>query len=135
MQATLASGLTHTERVEIDAGRTIAFLGESMRIYSTPSMVHDIEYTALHMLDRHLDEGESTVGIHVSVDHLGATPAGQWVDIALTVTEVEERKVTLEVEVRDAIEVVGRGRHVRFVIDKARLARRVQQKARGLDRD
>ena len=34
-----------------------------------------------------------------------------------------------EVEIRDAVEVVGRGRHVRFVIDVARQAQRIAEKA------
>ena len=88
-----------------------------MRLYSTPSMVRDIEYTCLNLIQEHLDESESSVGIHVAVDHLAATPLGQWVDVEVTVSEVDGRKVTLLASVRDAVEEVGRGEHVRFVID------------------
>lgn len=129
MKPTLQSGVTATERITIDEARTIAFLGEDLRVYATPSMVKDVEYASLRLIDEHLEEGEGSVGIHVSIDHVGATPLGQWVDVAVTVTEVDGRKVTLEAEVRDAVEVVGRGRHVRFVIDVARQAERLKQKA------
>lgn len=132
MKSTLVAGVSRTERIDIDATRTIAFLGEELRVYSTPSMVSDVEYASLHLIDEHLDEGESSVGIHVSVDHLGATPLGAWVDVTVTVTEVDGRKVILSAEVRDAVEQVGRGTHQRYVIDVARHGERLQKKVERL---
>jgi predicted thioesterase len=128
MKSTLAAGLRRTVRIEIDSARSIGFLGEELRVYSTPSMVKDIEYTSLELIQAHLDPGESSVGIHVEVDHLAATPLGQWVDVDVEVVSVDGRKVALDAEVRDALETVGRGRHVRFVIDVARQAERLKAK-------
>jgi fluoroacetyl-CoA thioesterase len=128
MQSTLELGVSHTERITIDRDRTIGFLGEQMRLYSTPSMVRDIEYTSLQLIQGHLDEGESSVGIHIAVDHLAATPLGQWVDVEVTVSAVDGRKVTLLASVRDAVEQVGRGEHIRFVIDIDKHTKRLQKK-------
>ena len=128
MHSTLQPGVSRTERVTIDRDRTIAFLGEEMRLYSTPSMVRDIEYTCLKLIQEHLDEGESSVGIHIAVDHLAATPLGQWVDIEVTVSAVDGRKVTLLSSVRDGVEQIGRGEHIRFVIDVDRHAKRLRKK-------
>ena len=131
MRSTLEPGTSRTERITIDRDRTIGFLGEEMRLYSTPSMVRDVEVTCLNLIQEHLDEGESSVGIHVAVDHLAATPLGQWVDVEVTVSEVDGRKVTLLASVRDAVEQVGRGEHVRFVINiqkhRARLQKKLEQ--------
>ncbi len=131
MRSTLEPGTSRTERITIDRDRTIGFLGEEMRLYSTPSMVRDVEYTCLTLIQEHLDEGESSVGIHVAIDHLAATPLGQWVDVEVTVSEVDGRKVTLLANVHDAVEQVGRGQHVRFVIDvekhRARLQKTIEQ--------
>jgi predicted thioesterase len=132
LKPTLAPGLRRIERISIDAKRTISFLGEEFRIYSTPSMVADVEYTSLKLIQEHLDEGESSVGIHIEVDHLGATPLGQEVEVEIRVVGVEGRKVSMEAEVRDALEVVGRGAHVRFVIDVARHRDRLKAKASRL---
>ena len=128
MRPTLEHGTSRTERITIDRDRTIGFLGEEMRLYSTPSMVRDVEYTCLRLIQEHLDEGESSVGIHVAVDHLAATPLGQWVDVEVTVSEVDGRKVTLLASVRDAIEQVGRGEHVRVIIDVEKHRTRLQKK-------
>ncbi|GMR23470.1 MAG: thioesterase family protein [Acidobacteriota bacterium] len=135
MQSTLESGTSLTERITIDRDRTIGFLGEEMRLYSTPSMVRDVEYTCLKLIEEHLDEGESSVGIHVTVDHLAATPLGQWVDVEVTVSEVDGRKVTLLASVRDPLEQVGRGEHVRIVIDVKKHRTRLQSKLERLGSD
>lgn len=97
-------------------------------MYSTPSMVRDIEMACLRLVAQHLDEGESSVGIHISVDHLAATPLGAWVDIEVSVTATDRRKLTLTAEVRDAVEVVGTGSHVRFVVDVERHQERLFEK-------
>jgi predicted thioesterase len=51
------------------------------------------------------------------------------VEVHLEVKSVEGRKVRVEAEVRDAIEVVGRAEHVRFVIDVKKHAERLKAKA------
>jgi predicted thioesterase len=129
MKPSLAPGARRTERIEIDRPRTISFLGEELRVYSTPSMVADIEQASLRLVQEHLDEGESSVGARIAVDHLAPTPPGHWVSIQLEIQKVEGRRVRIEAEVRDAIEVVGKAEHVRFVIDVARQRERLKTKA------
>ncbi len=128
MKPTLVPGLRRTERIEIDRPRTIGFLGDEMRVYSTPSMVGDVEYASLRLIQDHLDTDESSLGIRIAVDHLAPTPPGEWVEIHLEVKSVEGRKVRLEAEVRDALELVGRAEHVRFVIDVPKHAERLKEK-------
>jgi predicted thioesterase len=129
VKPTLVPGLRRVVRIEIDTPRTIGFLGEALRVYSTPSMVRDVEYSSLQLIQEHLEEGESSVGIRVALDHLGPTPLGQWVDIQLEVTGIDGRKVNIDAEIRDAVEVVGKAEHRRFVIDVKRHAERLRSKA------
>ena len=135
MRSTLQTGISRRERITIDGDRTIGFLGEALRLYSTPSMVRDVENTCLRLVREHLDDGESTVGIHVAIDHLAATFLGQWVDVEVTVSQVEGRKVTLLATVHDKVEQVARGQHVRFVIDVARHEKRLREKLEKLNDD
>jgi len=128
VKSTLAPGLTRTEAVSVDRERTIGFLGEDMRVYSTPSMVDDMEYACFRLLEEHLDEGESSVGIQVSMDHVGATPMGQDVRVIVEIEKVDGLKVSFRSEIRDAVETVGRGTHTRFVIETARHAERLADK-------
>jgi predicted thioesterase len=135
VQQDLIAGLERRERITVDQGRTITFLGEEMRVYSTPAMVSDIEYACYRLIEEHLDPGESSLGIHVSVDHLGPTPLGAEVTVMVRVSQLEGRKVTLDAEVSDAAELVGRGRHLRFVIDVERHEKRLRAKMELRNRD
>ena len=128
MKDTLKPGQETVRSFEIDVPRTIDFLGEELRVYATPELVRDIERTYLEFLQTHCDDGESSVGIGIEVSHSGATPLGGTVTITARVAEVEGRRVGFEVEARDEIEEVGRGRHGRFVVRIDQLRQRVEQK-------
>jgi len=97
-------------------------------VYATPRMVSDVEYTCRDFLLQHLDPGEDSVGAHVSIDHLAATPLGLSVEISARVVEVDRRKVTFEFSVSDPVEQVGRGKHVRFVVEAAKTRERLAAK-------
>ncbi|MDH3453157.1 MAG: thioesterase family protein [Gammaproteobacteria bacterium] len=129
MKDTLANGVTLKKRFEVDKQRTIDFMGEELRVYATPAMVWDIENTCRELTLAHLDEGEDSVGARIETDHLGATLLGMSVEITATVTEVDARRVSFEIEVHDPLELVGRARHIRFVIDKERQKQRLEAKA------
>ena len=132
MKISLAAGIRRIEHADVDESNTIEFLGDELRVYSTPSMVNDVEYACYRLIGEHLDPGETSLGVHVAVDHLGATPIRHRVEVAVTVQSVEGRRVTLEAEVRDAAEIVGRGTHVRVVAEVERLRTRIASKRERL---
>ncbi len=132
MKDTLAVGLTMTRRIDIDNDRTIKFMGDELRVYATPMMVRDIEIAGRDMIFEHLDDGEDTVGARVEIDHLGATLLDSWVDVTVTVVDIDGRRVTLESEVKDPLDTVGTAKHVRFVIDVERQKQRLEAKAAKL---
>ena len=130
MKDSLTAGVTATQKIAIDRDRTIGFMGDEGRVYSTPSMVRDIEYTCHELLNEHLDDGENSVGTHVSVDHIGATVEGDEVEVSVTITAVEGRAVSFEATVKDSLEEVGRGVHNRFVVDVQKTYERLTEKRR-----
>ena len=132
MKDTLTVGLTTTRRVDIEKDSTIGFMGEEFRVYATPAMARDIEVTCRDLVFEHLDDGEDTVGARIEVDHLGASLLGSWVDITATIVDIDGRRVTLEAEVKDPLDVVGKSRHVRFVIEMERQRKRLEAKAAKL---
>ena len=129
MRESLAAGLRCVRRITVDQERTITFLGESMRVYATPWVVSDAEYTCRDLILAHLDKGEDSVGSHVEIDHLAPTLLGMWAEVSVTVARVEGRRVSFDFTVRDAVEEVAKGRHVRFVVDIAKTAERLAAKA------
>jgi fluoroacetyl-CoA thioesterase len=128
MKASLQPGLQFTKQIEITEDRCISFMGREGMVYATPKMVSDVEYACRDWLVGYLDAGEDSVGTHVTIDHLAATPLGLKVSIEVKVTEVDRRKVTFQFSVKDPIEECGRGTHVRFVVENAKTHARLAEK-------
>jgi len=129
MKPTLQAGLATETSITVDRERTIDFMGEAARVYATPMLVRDIEMTCRELLLEHLDAGEDSVGTRVEIDHIGATLMGMTVTLAVRVAEVKGRAVVFDVEGRDAVEPIVRGKHSRFVVDVAKTAQRLAAKA------
>ena len=128
MKTSLAPGAGLEKRILVDEERCISFMGRENMVYATPRMVSDVEYACRDWLVGHLDAGLDSVGTHVSIDHLAATPLGLEVTIEAKVAEIDRRKVVFEFSVKDKVEEVGRGKHVRFVVENAKRAERLAAK-------
>src|SRR5687768_6818169 len=128
MKTTLKAGLSHSKTLEVDESRCIGFMGKEGMVYATPRMVSDVEYTCRDFLLEHLDAGEDSVGAHVSIDHLAATPLGLSVTVEARIAEIDRRRVTFEFTVHDPVELAGKGRHVRFVVEAAKTRERLAAK-------
>jgi predicted thioesterase len=132
MKASLQPGVARVSRITIDHDRTISFMGDAGRVYATPWLVSDIEYTCRDLILEHADAGEDSVGVEVAVRHLAPTLPGMTVEIMVRVAAVEGRKVTLEAIAKDELEEIGRGTHTRFVVDVAKTIERLEAKAARL---
>jgi predicted thioesterase len=128
MSETLKAGLSATRHVDIDRDRTISFMGDDCRVYSTPRLLYDIEMACRDLLLEHIEAGQDSVGTRVELDHLGATLMGMWVDITVTLTEVNGGAVAFDFSARDAVEEVARGKHKRFIVGIEKTAQRLKAK-------
>jgi len=128
VKPTLKKDLSASRTLTVDEPRCIGFMGKEGMVYATPRMVSDVEYTCRDFLLQHLDAGEDSVGTHVSIDHLAATPLGLQVTIQINVEQIDRRKVVFRFSVRDTIEEVGRGTHERFVVETAKTRERLAAK-------
>jgi predicted thioesterase len=107
----------------------ITFLGdEGARVLSTPHMIGYMERTCRDTVLRFLEPGYDTVGTHVNVAHLGATPIGMCVTFTAEVIRVDGRRVEFRVEARDEKEKIGEGTHQRAIINVAKFATRLAAK-------
>ncbi len=128
MSDTLKAGLSATRRVDIDRDRTISFMGDDCRVYATPKLLYDIEMACRDLLLQHIEPGKDSVGTRVELDHVGATLMGMWVEIAVTLTEVNGGAVSFDFTARDAVEEVARGKHKRFIVGIEKTAQRLKAK-------
>ena len=128
MKDSLKAGLESKCRYDIDRDRTIEFMGDELRVYATPMMAMDVERTCLALMDEHAEIGESSVGARVEIDHMGPTLMDMWIEVRAEVVEVKGPKVVFDVEVHDALDQVGKARHIRFMIEKAGQQGRLEKK-------
>jgi fluoroacetyl-CoA thioesterase len=128
VKPTLTKDVSFSKSVLVDESRCISFMGKEGMVYATPRMVSDVEYACRDFLLQHLDPGEDSVGAHVSIDHLAATPMGLKVTIEARVEEVDRRKVVFAFSVKDPVEEAGRGKHIRFVVETAKTRERLAAK-------
>ena len=128
MSDSLKAGLSATRRVDIDRDRTISFMGDDCRVYATPKLLYDIEFVCRDLLLEHIEPGKDSVGTRVELDHVGATLMGMWVDISVTLTEVNGNAVSFDFSARDAIEEIARGKHNRFIVGIEKTAQRLKAK-------
>jgi fluoroacetyl-CoA thioesterase len=128
MSEPLQAGLTLTRRIDIDRERTISFMGDECRVYSTPRMLYDIEMACRDLLLLHIEPGKDSVGTRVELDHIAATLLGMWVEITVTLAAVNGGAVSFDFSARDAVEDVARGKHNRFIVGIEKTAQRLKAK-------
>jgi len=129
MTQQLKVGDSASRTVTIDRDRTIGFMGDAGRVYATPALVADIEYTCRDLIVANTPEGEDSVGTNVSIAHMAPTLLGMEVTITVTVAELAGPKVVLDVEAHDPLDKICQGQHERFVVNVEKTQARLKAKA------
>ena len=116
-------GRTATARLTVTSADTaIAARSGDLPVLATPRLVALMEEAACSALDGVLPAGSTSVGIHVDVRHLAASPEGATVRAEATVTQVSGSRVTFAVRaahtVGDQEVEIGAGAHTRAVVDR-----------------
>ena len=101
----------------------------TVEVYATPMMIALMENTAASLLSQFLDEGETSVGIHMDTTHDAATPQGMKVQACATIVAVDRKKVTFHIEARDEKDVIGTATHERFIVNKEKFEAKAKSKA------
>jgi fluoroacetyl-CoA thioesterase len=97
-------------------------------VLATPTLVGLFEATAVRAIKDHLEAGQSSVGTHVDIRHLKATPVGDTVTLSAEVTEVDGRRIRFHVKAEDSEGVAGEGTHERVLVDLERFMQRVRSR-------
>lgn len=127
--AKIETGLRGSAREEVSEKNTaIAYGSGSINVFATPAMIGLMENAALSSVDPLLPEGHSTVGIKVDVEHVAATPVGGFVEARSELLEIDGRRLIFKVEAFDGKDLVGRGRHERFIVTTERFLSKVKER-------
>jgi predicted thioesterase len=125
-------GARREERLLVTEEVCIGFLGlDAARVLSTPHLIGYLEMTARNLIKERLDPGWDSVGTHVDLRHLAATPVGMSVRLLAEVISSSDRRVNCRIEAFDEREKIAEGTHERALVDVARFAARLAAKAAG----
>jgi fluoroacetyl-CoA thioesterase len=116
--------------------QTTSFLWEGENVFSTPSMISEMEETCRLLLKEQFlnnnDEWDS-VGTIVNIKHLAATPVGAEITLNAEIIKIDERKILFKVSAKDKVETIGEGLHERFIINIPRFRKRFIEKVKKVN--
>lgn len=126
---------TKERKIKVGAGQSTSFLWEGENVFSTPSMIAEMEETCRLLLKEEFlqDKDWDSVGTLVNIRHLKATPVGTEVKLKARVIDVKDKRVTFEVDAVDKIEKIGEGLHERTVINVPEFRERFNKKLKKLE--
>lgn len=130
MASEIEVGRVGEARTVVESHHLASALGSGgIGVFGTPAMIALMESAAINAVDHLLPEGSATVGTHVDVRHLAATPPGLEVRATAELIGVDGRRLTFRIEAHDPVDKIGEGTHERAIVEIARLVRRAEAKA------
>jgi fluoroacetyl-CoA thioesterase len=138
MNSHLKPGLRHVQTLRIDALLTVPAVCRSFPsfadmppVFATAFLVGLVEWACIELLRPYLAPHERSVGTHIDISHVAATPVGMMVTAEVELIDVHARVLRFRVSCRDEIEPIGAGLHERTLIDHAQFSARVEKKRLG----
>jgi fluoroacetyl-CoA thioesterase len=136
MKPTLKPGLVHRLAYQVPVSKTVpytypesAVIASMPKVFATGFMVVLMEWVCGELIAPHLDPGEGSVGVHVDVSHLAATPPGMTVTVEAECVEVAGPRLGFRVKAHDGLDLISEGRHERFLVRWDEFNARVAAKA------
>lgn len=125
----IKTGIKGTAEIAVDTFNTARAMGSgSLEVFATPSMVALMEKSAVNALSDYLEDGTTTVGTFMSIEHISATPVGADVTAEAEVTEVNGREIVFSVTAKDNAGMIGKGTHKRFIVNSEKFMNKTNSK-------
>lgn len=129
-------GTKNERRIKVSHNQTTSFLWEGENVFSTPSMISEMEETCRLLLKEQFLKVESewdSVGTVVDINHTAATPVGAEIILKAEIIGVDGRRVQFKVSTEDNLEQIGEGKHERFIINIPKFKEKFDLKVKKLD--
>lgn len=136
MKDSLKVGIKYQHKFTVPKSKTVPNLypeSEEFKImpevFATGYLVGFLEWACILAIKPHLDwPKEQSVGTHINVSHEAATPVGHEVTASVELIKIEGKKLTFNVDARDLKDIISKGTHERFVINKEKFELKVNEK-------
>jgi fluoroacetyl-CoA thioesterase len=140
MKKSLVPGIEHEFSYRVTDAKTVPALYPEAsefqvmpNVFATGFMVGLFEWACIQAVLPHLNwPEEQTVGTHIDVNHVAATPPGFDVTAKVKLVEVDRRRLVFEIEAHDGVDLIARGKHERFVIYKTKFDAKLEEKKQAI---
>ena len=140
MKNTLKPGIKYSHTFTVPKSKTVpALYPESEEfvimpeVFATGYLVGFLEWACIKAINPHLDwPKEQTVGTNIDVSHEAATPPGLTVTAKVELIAVEGKKLAFLVEAHDGVDLISKGRHERFIINRQKFDERIKVKSNNV---
>ncbi len=130
LKTLIAVGTQASRQVLVTRELTVAHAYAGLpEVYASPQMIMLMEMACADAIASLLPQGWVSVGAHVDVKHLAATPVGMTVTASARVIQVAERSVRFTCSAHDGLDLIGEGFHVRAAVALHRFVEGVARKA------
>ena len=137
MKETLQPGIEYTHTFRIGNNKCVPALYPEAEefitmpeVFATGFLVGFLEWACIKALNPHIDwPREQSLGTHINVNHIAATPPSLEITAKVRLIEVDGRKLRFEVEAHDGVDLISKGEHERVVIDRQRFDKKISEKS------
>ena len=117
----LETGMRGDAKLVVTDADTARALGSGVvEVLGSPRLVALCEEATVNAVDGALDEGTSTVGMRIRLDHLQPTPVGAEVRAEAVLDRIDGRRLTFTVSAEDSGGLIAAGKITRAIIDVER---------------
>lgn len=128
MKPGLSVGAVGTLTWIVDASMVITLGGDPRAtVFSTPNMILLMERAGREALRPYLEPGEESVGTEVNIQHVGGAGIGAAVIGKATVTQIDGRRISFNIEAWAGDRLLGRGTHTRALVQVNRIIENLQK--------
>lgn len=125
----IKTGTEYSVTIKVDKTLLASSVGSGMLdVYATPAVIALMEKAAMKLIQPSLDDGITTVGTMIAIEHISATPLNAEVTATATLTAVDERKYCFDVVAKDNIGIIAKGKHERFSVKSESFMKKTNNK-------
>jgi predicted thioesterase len=113
------TGLSFSATMRVTAEVTAEYIGSGdLAVLATPAMCALMENAAMMAVAPQLEEGQTTVGTALNIEHIKPTKVGDTVTATAVLTEINGRELKFNIAARDEVSLIGEGTHTRFIVSR-----------------
>ena len=141
MKETLKPGIKYEHKFVVPSSKTVSALYPESEeflampeVFATGFLVGFLEWACIMAVKPYLDwPEEQSVGTYINVSHEAATPPGLEITATVELIGVDGRRLIFAVEAHDGVDMISKGSHERFVINKERFDAKVGKKRKDIN--